>query len=135
MLYFTYENDQLVKVSSEPSRTALTRNDIISFPHAIQIAGAAWLLTGRLHLACDNGRNVYPRYDVIEAPKVGDKVSRTINGDYYPEGEIVHVSASKKVVRTSTGLRFDRKGTTASWRNKGTWTLVAGHINERNPHV
>lgn len=39
-------------------------------------------------------------------------------------------------IQTSTGDVFFRRKDTASWIMKGgTWSLVAGHIDERNPHL
>jgi hypothetical protein len=38
----------------------------------------------------------------------------------------------KRIV-TSNGLAFYRRRETAAWVNRGTWTLVPGEVNERNP--
>jgi hypothetical protein len=141
MLYFVYNysdgagRGRLIRVTSEPTRDAISRNDIKSFAGATMIAEDATKLTGILHIATDAGFQFYPQFAVIEAPKVGDLVSKTINGDYYPVGEIISVSKTLKVIRTSTGLRFDRLGHTGSWRCRRTWILVSGHIDQRNPHI
>lgn len=78
--------------------------------------------------------NYYPEHSIFELPQVGDKVSYGFNGDYYPCGKIKSISASKKLVTTDTGAKFYRKQKTASWVKNGTWSMVAGHIDERNPH-
>lgn len=90
--------------------------------------------TGDVHLMVDNGDYCSPRFDVIRAPKVGDKVSYAFNGDYYPDGEITAVT-SKFQVKTSGGHTYRRRKNSGSWLQPGgTWGLVQGHINERNPH-
>lgn len=112
----------------------LDRNDMKSFAFARTLADLLTEKLGRTFLPCDKGDGVYPRYDVIEAPKVGDKVSRGFNGDYYPEGEIVKVTPTYQIT-TSTGKKFRRYKETAGWREvgRGFW-MTAGHIDERNPH-
>lgn len=91
-------------------------------------------MKGELYLAIDNTDAVSPRYDVVVAPKIGDKVSYGYNGDYYPDGEIVKITKTLQIT-TSTGKTYRRKGNTASWYlPAGTWRLVYGHIDERNPH-
>lgn len=89
-------------------------------------------ITGIKHIAIDDGPNVSPCYDIIKPPMVGDKVSYAFDGDYYPDGVIVRVTA-KYTVTTSTGNTYRRKKLTDGWfRPGGTWCLVSGHINERN---
>lgn len=134
MKNFTYTNGLLVKVSEDFSSNAINRNDITSMAHAEEIAADATALTGKLHVAADKGNGCYPRFDVIEAPRVGEKVSRCFNGDYYPAGTIVRVSASLKRVTTDTGVTFNRVRQSASWRSNGTWYMTPGHKDERNPH-
>jgi hypothetical protein len=85
-----------------------------------------------LYIAIDNGPSVSPRFDVIKAPKVGEQVSRYFNGDSYPEGEIVKISATLKRVETSTGAVFFRRKQSGVWSD-GTFGMIAGHHNERNP--
>jgi len=98
------------------------------------IAIQAESATGKEYLPVDNGEWVSPRYDVIEAPCVGDKVSCGFNGDYYPEGEIVKISKNFKIITTSAGKKFYRKGLTGHWVHSKMWALVAGHHEEKNPH-
>lgn len=134
MLSFLYTNNgSLVKVTSEYERKALNRNDFSSLEMAEKVAQDATDFTGRLHIATDAGAYCFPRYDVVEAPVVGDEVSRGFNGDYYPAGKIVKVSASLKRVETDTGAVFFRKRQTGSWVEGGTWSMVPGHRSERNP--
>lgn len=85
------------------------------------------------HLAIDNGANVWPRYDVIEIPQVGEPVSRAFNGDYYPAGFITKISKSLKIITTDTGSRFFRRKQTGKWVESGTWSMVHGHKSELNP--
>ena len=111
-----------------------SRWDFKTFADATRIAHSATKNLGTLFVAVDSGPCVSPRYDVVQAPKVGDKVSYGFNGDYYPDGEIVKVSPTLQVT-TSTGNVYRRRKQTGSWQQTGgTWSLVQGHINERNPH-
>ena len=108
----------------------------------------SWLdaakVANELNLACgevgryvptDAGPCVSPRYDVIEAPRVGDEISYAYNGDYYPDGEIVKISGSKRIVYSSTGNKYWRRKNSGAWLKGGMWCLVPGHISERNPHL
>lgn len=112
----------------------ITRNDMKSFQYANTLADLLTEKLGRKFLAVDNGPHHSPRYDVIEAPKIGDAVSKTFNGDSYPQGYITRITP-KWHVTTSTGTKFRRVGSTAGWRQEGgTWWMTGGHIDERNPH-
>ncbi len=134
MLNFTYTADgTLTKVSAEFSRDAQNRNDFKTFDRAKQVAADATALTGTLHIGVDAGQWTSPRYDVIEAPKVGADVSYAFNGDYYPAGKIVKISTSLRRVETSTGKVFFRRGESGQWVNAGTWTMVPGIHDRRNP--
>lgn len=135
MLYFKMKDGVVVSVHSEytPENT-VSGWDFECYEQAILIAIQAATITGKEYLPIDNGENVSPRYDVIEAPCVGDKVSCGFNGDYYPEGEIVKISKNFKIVTTSTGKKFYRKGLTGRWVHSKMWALVAGHHKEQNPH-
>jgi hypothetical protein len=84
-------------------------------------------------MAVDRGTSVYPRYAVIRKPQVGDDVSYAFNGDYYPDGQIASISKSMKVITTTNGHKFYRRKESGSWVMNGTWTLVNGHIDRRNP--
>lgn len=134
MLYFKLSASGVISVHEEytPENT-VSRWDFECFEQALLIAIQAETATGNAYLPIDNGENVSPRYDVIESPRVGDSVSRGFNGDYYPEGEIVKISDSYKVITTSTGKKFYRKGLTGRWRFGRIWTLVAGQHSRKNP--
>lgn len=113
-----------------------TRHDIKDLDHANRIAAEATDLTGDRYIGIDNGGSVWPRFDFAKAPKLGDKVSYGFNGDYYPDGEIVHITeGTLKQVKTSTGNTYYRNKNSGGWRKEGgTWWMVQGHRNERNPH-
>ena len=110
------------------------RQDFDSFMLAQQVADSASKLTGKQFIATDAGNGVYPRYDVIEVPMVGDEVSYSFNGDSYPCGVITSISKSLKKVTTSEGKVFYRRRLTGCWLMNKTWALVGGHRYEQNPH-
>lgn len=114
------------------NRDYQNRNDWRSLEEVERIAQELTEATGTLYVGVDSGPNVSPRYDVVEAPVVGAEVSRGFNGDYYPEGTITKVSKSLRRVETSTGAVFFRRKQSATWSD-GTFSMVRGHINERNP--
>jgi hypothetical protein len=130
---------------STPLRTAITRHDLKSYDDAVALAAdASRDLAPRVFLACEY-TNRYPRFDVVEAPKVGDDVSYAFNGDSYPCGKITKISASyRRIVATETtpdgdhdGHRehvFYRDGQTGRWVKGRTWSLVRGYVKTRNPH-
>ena len=140
MLYFGFDGEgQLVKVTSEPKRIFPgyvdfeCRCDFKDLDRAEQVAKLATDLTGETYLATDSGPHPYPRYDVIRAPHVGDKISYGFNGDYYPDGVIESISKTL-VVTSSNGSKYRRKKQTGSWQQPGgTWSLVQGHHNEKKP--
>lgn len=86
-------------------------------------------------IATDAGSNVSPRYDVQELPRVGDFVSKGFNGDYYPVGTIKSISAGPafRKITTEDGSTFWRVKQTGCWREGGTWSMVKGRHDERNP--
>lgn len=88
---------------------------------------------GGMLVATDSGPGVSPRYDVIRLPTVGDEVSYSFNSDSYPDGKVVSISKSLRVVRTDKGSAYYRRGLSGAWVKDGTWSLVHGHINKRNP--
>ncbi len=138
MLYFQIQDNVVSGITNEWVRDVNSswecRRDWNTFEEVVWVALSATIFSGEVYIPVDNGEWVSPRYDVIKAPAVGDKVSYTFNGDYYPDGEIVKISASNKVITTSSGKKYYRKGLTASWKNSKIWSLVQGHHNERNPH-
>lgn len=106
-----------------------SRWDWKTFEAAAEVAAEL----GPNYIATDAGHGVSPRYDVIELPKVGDKVSYAFNGDYYPCGEIASISKSLKLITTTEGRKFYRVRQTGCWKNAGTWSLVPGHVSKQNP--
>jgi hypothetical protein len=111
----------------------MTRHDIKSVEQAAEIAESAQNVTGKTYLPVDSGSGVWPRFDVIEAPAVGDDVSYAFNGDYYPCGQIASISASFRLITTTEGQKFYRRKQTANWKYNGVWSLVDGHRSELNP--
>jgi hypothetical protein len=112
-----------------------SRHDWKTFEQAKAVAALLTRDEGRLFIATDAGECVSPRYDVIEAPKVGDDVSYSFNGDSYPCGKIKSISKSLRLIVTDEGKRFYRRQESGQWMMNGTWCLVSGHISEQNPHV
>lgn len=149
MLYFKVDADkQVTEIStSSPSQPVqatwashsadgsgwMTRHDFKSLDHAGEIAASATEATGKLYLPVDSGSGVWPRFDVIEAPAVGDDVSYAFNGDYYPCGQIKSISASFRVITTTEGQKFYRRRESGCWKYNRTWSLVGGHHSELNP--
>lgn len=102
---------------------------------------------GAQYWAEDRGANVSPRYAVIRAFTIGEPVSYGFNGDSYPCGRIVAMSALPKgsskaeghriiTVEDHNGVRkqFWRRKKSASWKTSGgTWSLQHGWHNDRNP--
>ena len=147
MLYFKLNADKtvaeivpnLAKLPTEWASTSadgsgwLTRHDLQSLAEAEMLAAAAQEATGKAYLAIDSGGGCYPRFDVIEAPVVGEDVSYAFNGDYYPCGQIKSISASFRLITTTEGQKFYRTQKSATWRYGGIWSLVSGHRSELNP--
>lgn len=133
MLYVSTTRSFGKLVSATPcvnyEHTAETRNDWKTLEAAKEVAAAL----GPDYIATDAGPNVSPRYDVSKLPQVGDKVSQYFNGDSYPAGTVKSISKSLKLVVTTTGLKFYRVRETGTWRQGGTWSMIAGHHNDRNP--
>jgi hypothetical protein len=85
------------------------------------------------YIATDAGGYCSPRYDVIKAPQHLAPVSYCFNGDYYPCGHIKSISKTMKKITTTTGKTFYRRKNTGCWLANGTWSMVEGHIEARNP--
>lgn len=85
-----------------------------------------------IYLGVDRGAHIFPRYSVVVAPQIGDKVSYAFNGDSRPCGEIKSISATLKRITTTDGRTFYRRGESASWISNRTWSLVQGHVEKRN---
>lgn len=139
MLYATFNIDNTFTgmTAEAPVAHRCARNESRwdwTLERAQQIAAMATELHGDTYVATDAGPYCSPRYDVVRVPAVGDMVSYSFNGDTYPDGTIVKVSPSLQVT-TSNGTKYFRRRQTGSWvKQGGTWSLVSGHRNERNPH-
>ena len=135
MLAFRIEAGKVVEVADfDGQRGPWTdRTEMKTLARAEDIAAQATALGGARYVATENP-SCWPRFDVVEALKVGDAVSYSFNGDTYPDGLIVKVSESLRVARTDTGSVYYRRGKTGTWvKAGGTWALVHGHRSERNP--
>lgn len=101
---------------------------------------------GAQYWAEDRGSNVSPRFAVIRGFVVGEPVSYGFNGDSYPCGRIIAMSARPKdaskgegpriiTVQDHQGVRkqFWRRKKTGSWKHDQTWSLQHGWHNDRNP--
>ena len=106
MLHVLFNDDGKVvdvKDTHQTDRAYKSRWDWKSFAEVEAIAkGANALNDGNHYLPVDGGAWISPRYDIVIAPKVGDKVSYGFNGDYYPDGTIAKMSKSFKRVVSST---------------------------------
>ena len=89
--------------------------------------------SNELHIVTHEPSYVCNKWAVHRVPQVGDFVSYSFNGDSYPDSEIVSVSKTLKVITTKSGKKYYRYKNHASWRNNGTWWLVKGFHEERNP--
>lgn len=114
---------------------ALSDWDIKDLDHATKHAAELTIATGDQWIPIDHGKWVAPQYSVAKMPVIGEDVSYGFNGDYYPDGKIVKVSKTLKVITTSSGKRYYRKRQTNTWLNNKTWALVDGIHDERNPHI
>lgn len=111
-----------------------SRHDWKNFSDVETVADQLSAFTGDHWVACDKGSGVYPRFDVVQVPKVGDPVSAAFNGDYRPCGFVQKVT-DKLQVTTTTGHKFRRVKSGAAWRMcNGNECLVAGHVDRTNPH-
>jgi len=150
MLYILFKNKLPVHVTTESPYTGTpklkefaglgeydsvqSRWDWKSLEEVEGLALRLTAMTGKTYLGTDSGPGVSPRFEVIEAPKVGDPVSQGFNGDYYPCGEITKITKGWRIT-TSTGKVFNRRKNSGSWKMvNGHSSMVAGHISEQNPH-
>jgi len=83
-----------------------------------------------LYKGVDHGEWQHPRFDIITRPQVGDPVSYTSGGDYYPDGVVVKIT-DKDHILTSEGHTYRPK--LGGWRRTGgTWSLVCGHHSDKD---
>jgi hypothetical protein len=112
------------------------RNDWRTLEEAAAVAAALnieYAHEGRVYIPTDAGGHVSPRYDVIEAPRIGDFVSYAFNGDSYPSGVITKISKTLRRVETEVGDVFYRRRESGSWVKDRTWTMVHGYWSKKNP--
>lgn len=110
----------------------VSRHDFNSLQDAQDVV-IAFEGTGVVLMATDAGEWCSPRFDIIEAPKVGDAISYAYNGDYYPCGHIATISKTMKRIVSTEGHIFTRRRLTGAWLRDGMWTMVSGHVNKWNP--
>lgn len=154
MLTFLIQNDRVVLATDsfdnaratlaamntgQPGSTKLvSRHELKSLDDAEKLAREANLFgmlftPAKTYLATDAGGHTSPRFDVIEAPRIGDRVSAYFNGDSYPEGTITKISDSYRRIETSTGKVFWRRRNSGSWISGRTWSMSRGWTDKRNP--
>jgi hypothetical protein len=141
MLYFKVEANGHISEVSEDGHSKFSSDGWVygteckSYEDAERLARLASEDLGQLFLAVDRGSHVWPRYDVTRAPKVGDPISYGFNGDYYPDGHIIKVGGTEcSRVYSDTGSVYNRRRKSGAWiKRGGTWCMVQGHIDERNP--
>lgn len=114
------------------------RWDWCTYEAAAEVAAAL----GPKYQATDAGPYVSPRYDIIDLPQVGDDVSYTFNGDYYPCGKIKSISPGPAFRKIVAGPDFsgadrifwrrcrDGKPTGGAWICEGTWSMIQGHVEK-----
>lgn len=117
-----------------------------NYEDALRVAEHLTTLTKVPHWAEDRGSNVSPRFAVIRGFSIGEPVSYGFNGDSYPCGRIIAMSARPKdaskgegpriiTVQDHQGVRkqFWRRKKTGSWKHDQTWSLQHGWHSDRNP--
>ena len=146
MLYIRFNGGLICEISKEHPKGEhfrakgkengwLSTRDAESYEEACTWAKYMTAMSGTTYLGYDNGPSVWPRYGVFEAPKVGDPVSYSFNGDTYPCGHITRITPTWQIT-TDSGKKFRRPGTRGGFRMVGgTWSMVAGHVEECNPHI
>lgn len=140
MLYFRLDDNgnvvQVLEDGHSSEHNIVSRHDFNSFEDATRVANSASEAMGKTYIATDSGAHCYPRFDVVEPPKVGDEVSYGFNGDYYPCGKITKISAGPlfRRIETDSGKVFYRRKLSGAWvMTGGTWSLVPGVRNDKNP--
>jgi hypothetical protein len=127
-------NVQWADRDSKGSTGWMSSRDFDTREQADAMARYLTAMTGDAYLGVDEGPGTSPRYRIVKAPKVGDPVSMSFNGDTYPCGRIVKITPTW-IVTTDTGKKFRRWKETGGWREQGRgFWLVSGHIDELNPH-
>lgn len=139
MIYVLFNGNEVVGVTSKRPFTPVegivfnhveTSDDWTSFDQVTKIAEKLTTLTGKTYLPTDYGYGRYP-FGLVEVPMIGDYVSYTFNGDYYPCGKVEKISKTYQIT-VSDGKIFRRDGDSSRWLNHG-WSLVKGHRSDLNP--
>ncbi len=130
MIYVTKQSPHKITTCTADAEC---RWDWHSFETVERIANDLTAIHGKVYLPIDSGTSTHPRYDIIEAPLVGDAISSGFNGDIRPCGHIKSISNSFRVITSTDGSKFYRKKQTGVWK-KGYLSLVMGHIDRTNPH-
>lgn len=133
MIYIRIDGDE-VKLADVKDPDVQSRWDWKSYDHVQEIASKLTASENKLYIGIDRGPSVSPRFDIIEAPVVGDDVSYSFNGDTYPCGKITRISDSLRRIETDEGRVFYRRKQSGTWLHNRTWALVRGHEYEQNPH-
>lgn len=130
---WAFSIDGVTGLATSTGNGWMNRNDITSFEQAEKLASQLTLKTNCLFLAADAGSSTSPQFDVFKAPAIGDEVSKSFNGDSYPEGVITKITPTFQIT-TSTGNKFRRFKNTAGFREsgRGFW-MISGHVSEQNP--
>ncbi len=150
MIYVLYKGNKIIGFTEDnpfsgrpktfaahvPAQTTKVKcsHDWKSLSEVEEIAAIISKMYNKLFIGTDSGDGCYPRFDIIEPPQIGDKVSYGFNGDYYPDGEITKISKSLLKITTSGGHNYLRRKKTGAWLQAGgAWHLVSGHRNDKNP--
>jgi hypothetical protein len=130
-----FRTEETLTQEERAERKWTTRHHWESFEEVCAIASFISLKTSKQYIPVDRTSSTWPRFDVIEAPSIGDPVSYGFNGDCYPDGFIKRITQNLTVV-TDTGSRYRRYKQTGGWRKEGgTWWMINGHHSEQNPHL
>jgi len=96
-------------------------------------------MSGKHWIGFDDGPGTSHQFGVMEVPRIGDDVSYGFNGDYRPCGKITKITKGLRITATDEKghtMVFNRKKETSGWKRVGgTWWLVKGIHDERNPHI
>ncbi len=137
-IFWKRHNDETIVVVSTPDNkmpdSEWNRPSACkSLLEAVELAMTCTESFGEQYIGVDEGPNVLPRFGIDKLITVGEIVSYGFNGDYYPCGTVTKISKTFRKIETSDGSVFHRRKNTNGWFKDGTWCLVVGYYNERNP--
>lgn len=70
-------------------------------------------------------------WEIRRNPKIGEEVSEAFNGDFYPRGKIVRVTATKAITDRKHVFRKNGQGI---WKTQGScFSMVHGVHSRLNP--